>query len=66
MLNTTTGLGPDTSENRRDTCRKAGTCLLYTSDMNGHDAGLKGTLTDSATTATFKVAAGALLSLIHI
>ena len=28
--------------------------------MNGHDAGLKGTLTDSATTATFKVAAGAL------
>ena len=28
--------------------------------MNGHDAGLKGTLTDNATTATFKVAAGAL------
>ena len=28
--------------------------------MNGHDAGLKGTLTDGATTATFKVAAGAL------
>ena len=28
--------------------------------MNGHDAGLKGTLTDSATSATFKVAAGAL------
>ena len=28
--------------------------------MNGHDAGLKGTLTDSATKATFKVAAGAL------
>ena len=28
--------------------------------MNVHDAGLKGTLTDSATTATFKVAAGAL------
>ena len=28
--------------------------------MKGHDAGLKGTLTDGATTATFKVAAGAL------
>ena len=28
--------------------------------MKGHDAGLKGTLTDSATSATFKVAAGAL------
>ena len=28
--------------------------------MNGHDAGLKGTLTDGATSATFKVAAGAL------
>ena len=28
--------------------------------MKGHDAGLKGTLTDNATTATFKVAAGAL------
>ena len=28
--------------------------------MNGHDAGLKGTLTDNATTATFKVAAGTL------
>ena len=28
--------------------------------MNGHDAGLKGTLTDGATTATFKVEAGAL------
>ena len=28
--------------------------------MNGHDAGLKGTLTDNATTASFKVAAGAL------
>ena len=28
--------------------------------MNGHDAGLKGTLTDNATTATFKLAAGAL------
>ena len=28
--------------------------------MNGHDAGLKGTLTDSASSATFKVAAGAL------
>ena len=28
--------------------------------MNGHDAGLKGTLTDGATKATFKVAAGAL------
>jgi flagellin len=28
--------------------------------MNGHDAGLKGSLTDSATKATFKVAAGAL------
>ena len=28
--------------------------------MKGHDAGLKGTLTDGATSATFKVAAGAL------
>ena len=28
--------------------------------MKGHDAGLKGSLTDGATTATFKVAAGAL------
>ena len=28
--------------------------------MKGHDAGLKGELTDGATTATFKVAAGAL------
>ena len=28
--------------------------------MKGHDAGLNGTLTDGATTATFKVAAGAL------
>ena len=28
--------------------------------MNGHDAGLKGTLTDGATSATFKIAAGAL------
>ena len=28
--------------------------------MNGHDAGLKGTLTDGAQKATFKVAAGAL------
>ena len=28
--------------------------------MNGHDAGLNGSLTDNATSATFKVAAGAL------
>ena len=28
--------------------------------MKGHDAGLNGTLTDGATTATFKIAAGAL------
>ena len=49
-----------------------------TINMKAHDAGLKGTLTDGATTATFKIAAGALdsgknvtiggkeLSLIHI
>ena len=36
---------------------KGGTKDIY---MNGHDAGLKGTLTDGATSATFKVAAGAL------
>ena len=34
-----------------------GTKLEY---MKGHDAGLKGALTDGTTTATFKVAAGAL------
>ncbi len=28
--------------------------------MKGHDAGLKGTLTDGADSATFKIAAGAL------
>ena len=36
---------------------KGGTKDIY---MNGHDAGLKGSLTDGATSATFKVAAGAL------
>ena len=45
-----------------ETCLLKGDADGATKDvyMNGHDAGLKGTLTDGATTATFKVAAGAL------